>query len=502
MPRRRNIRNVKPSPSVHPSLEPSRPDANSTQPGSSRSVNQLLQNLRASSPHQASSPSWHSTGRPRSVPPSIRNLLDLPETLPPQLSHASRPMVGQRRQRRTPGPAAPRSWTDQASQTYTSSVSRNILGKCDNKSTRRIDRLPGVKLPAESSLLHATLRSMATNWSWHLAYDGAFLATLPTHIKQLLLSYIVGYSDYTWIHKVKGLEPLFLESSDANSPCMDDRSQVTRLDLSISIGHWLTVKQLSKEVGGDIPFDQVKDNLPVPNSWEDEADSKTPNCPRLEKNPLNYSNFGNLRYLSLASPVPAAADWIHLLKFLSHVPTLTHLSLAHWPLPVLATKKLSTIMCHPMYNDLSVPYRGPDIYSPYEYNWVEPAIVLSKLCKLTHRLKWLELEGCCEWIPALCWNGVDVSGDTHSTRGPDWNGSWRGIEWLGLGLGWTPMHLAESIHLMADDSMYQWHRDQQLHAQTTAKMSEIGQKIQNIRKEGRGKRLQVSLAPWPEIDPV
>lgn len=78
------------------------------------------------------------------------------------------------------------------------------------------------------------------------------------------------------------------------------------------------------------------------------------------------------------------------------------------------------------------------MYSAFENNWVEAAGVLRRFSKTTYCLKWLDLEGCSDWIPALSWNGIDLEGNFHAAAGPEWTGAWRGLEWLGIGPGWFP----------------------------------------------------------------
>jgi hypothetical protein len=136
-----------------------------------------------------------------------------------------------------------------------------------------------------------------------------------------------------------------------------------------------------------------------------------------------------------------------LLNLLSHLSTLTHLSLAHWPIPTLTPHALSAKMRHPKHKSLSFSYGGTDTYSAYENNWDEASGMLRRLSRATYCLKWLDLEGCSDWFPALSWDSVNSDG-TYATSGPEWNGSWRDLAWLGLGAGWFPDLSKEDVHLL------------------------------------------------------
>jgi len=181
-------------------------------------------------------------------------------------------------------------------------------------------------------------------------------------------------------------------------------------------------------------------------TWEDEANSSYSSAATLTTSQYHL-RFQNLTFLSLAHPDSNSANWVSLLGVLSHLSTLTHLSLAHWPMPILTPHAVNARMRHPMHKSLSFPYGGTDTYSAYENNWAEASGVLRRLSKATYCLKWLDLEGCSDWIPALIWDDTD-SDDAHPTSGPEWNGSWRDLEWLGLGAGWFPDLSREEDYLL------------------------------------------------------
>ncbi|QSS61218.1 tafazzin, conserved protein [Histoplasma capsulatum] len=427
----------KPHSTVHPSLT-SRASSQTKSSDSGtknwQSVNDLIYHLRRTqvSRHDGVAASLPRLA-PRSVHPSIRNLLELPETLPPR-ARPGTPAVGERRVRRTPGPVAPPSWL----------LSNDVPNNQDSEDRynvtnggTRLRRLPGIPFPVEGSLQHMILKSMAINWDFHLLFDGVFLSELPTSMKQLLLSYVSTYTDHASMEVgMHGLKPLFLDSSDDS--IIESHPDITRLDLSSCLGHWMTFKQLVREIKGtdrhESPFQTRKNEDTALPSWDEEMRTTI----SLNPTQLSQQRFSNLKFLSLANPNPREARWSSLLNLLSHLSTITHLSLAFWPIPTVTPNSLTASVGHPKFNSLSFAYGGTDMYSAFENNWVEAAGVLRRFSKTTYCLKWLDLEGCSDWIPALSWNGIDLEGNFHAAAGPEWTGAWRGLEWLGIGPGWFP----------------------------------------------------------------
>lgn len=319
----------------------------------------------------------------------------------------------------------------------------------------RLERLPGATFPAQNRLLHLVLKSMALNWMWHVEYDGQFLGLLPSSIKVLLLSYIAIYARGLPLGRLmRGLRPLFqvadangTEGEEGDDLYQDTDSGVSRLDLGGAVGHWMTFKQLTREllVSQKPDSDSVrrKGKGAVPSSWEDydeEAESTPAADTPLPNSPSKGLRFENLRFLSLAHPAPASASWKSLIRLLSHLSTLTHLSLAYWPVPTLTPNAINARVRHPTQSSISFAYGGTDAYSAFENNWAEASGLLRKLSRVTYCLKWLDLEGCDNWIPALNWEESNSDQDVYSSRsaGPEWNGSWRDIEYIRLGPGWLP----------------------------------------------------------------
>lgn len=430
------------------------------------SVNDLISHLRqtqVSSPSSGDEASRGGSGNPprfvapRSVHPSLRNVLELPETPPPR----SRPGVRRvgvgglagRRLRRTPGPPPPESWLNNNSNNENDPEADMGFGQGDGAAAmperrviNRLNRLPGAIFPPENSLLHMALKAMAQRWTWHVAYDGPFLAMLPSHIKVLLLSYIAGCAkDQSLGSVMHGLKPVFgadatSEESEIETPHSEN---ITRLDLGNALGQWISFRQLSNELFQAQKPASHKLREAVPSSWEDEFDeddaATTAASDSVPQTLDHGSRFQSLQYLSLAHPNLAAANWRSLLTFLSHLSTLTHLSLAHWPVPTFTPNAVNARIRHPQNRSLTFSYGGTDTYSAMENNWAETAGILRKLSQVTYCLKWLDLEGCGEWYPALCWNGTRPDGEEYKpgTTGPEWNRSWRDIEYVRLGVGWV-----------------------------------------------------------------
>ncbi|KAL4793652.1 hypothetical protein BDV19DRAFT_379921 [Aspergillus venezuelensis] len=497
--------------------------------GDQPSVNDLINHLRRTqlSPSLSDNPrSTPSHVAPRSVHPSLRNLLELPETPPPRpRPDARRTAIGARRLRRTPGPPPPESWLS-GNTTAEDAENAELESSEIAKAIYRLERLPGREFPAKSSFLHMLLKSMAMHWAWHVAYDGQFLALLPTHIKIFLLSY-VGYfaREQPLAGLMRGLKPLFDNSAlgEEGIGQADGDALVTHLDLGGALGQWITLKQLSTELFL-AKKTAPKDDGPksVPSSWEDEVeDSRDSNT--ISKS-LQTLRFANLQYLSLAHPHPASVNWNSLISLLSRLSTITHLSLAHWPVPTVTPNAVNAAVRHPTHRSLTLAYGGTDSYSAMENNWAESAGILRRLSKVTYCLKWLDLEGCADWIPALNWEGDGHPGGQYSA-GPEWNGSWRDIEWIRLGPGWlpnldatdlvtanltptttsisstAPRSLASSVHAPTPETWdveeerqkYRVGKELERFRERIRSAQDVQRRVLQARKEGRGKWVQFSF---------
>ncbi|KOC13427.1 hypothetical protein AFLA70_35g004440 [Aspergillus flavus AF70] len=459
MPKKHHRSNfTKPASTAHHTLASSglRDDRFRSSSNEQPSVNDLINHLRrtqvTSSPSEDGTRAPFRTVAPRSVHPSLRNLLELPETPPPRpRPDARRAGVGGRRLRRTAGPPPPESWL---LGNYSLEISEEAgleAGAAEaERIIYRLDRLPGTMFPQRTSLLHMLLKSMAMHWVWHLEYDGQFLALLPSHIKVLLLSYIAIHArDQPLRGMMHGLRPLI----EKHRPEGDDISQdsdleISRMDLSGALGRWMTWKQLTGELIVSAKPSTVQRTMkePIPVSWDDKLDEDDGPAIAGEtifpKAVTQGLRFENLRYLSLAHPIPSATNWNSLINLLSRLSTITHLSLAHWPVPTVTPNAVNSRVRHPTQRSLTFAYGGTDTYSSFENNWAEAAGILRRLCRATYCLKWLDLEGCGDWVPALNWDGVGPDGEAYAS-GPEWNGSWRDVEFVRLGPGWLP-HIDDS----------------------------------------------------------
>lgn len=554
----------------------------------SPSVNDLISHLRRTQAPISSDHDTSTTARPfvsqASVHPSLRHILELPETPPP------RPRVGPRRTviggrpvRLVPGPPPPDSWLSGDREASQSAGDAALAPTgLERTSIYRLNRLPGTKFPSESSLLHAVLKCMALNWAWHLDYDGPFLAQLPPHIKELMLSYVAVYAvrgrTQPLKGRMRGLKPLFLtEADNAETDGDGDEADVEnvadvdtnirRLDLAWALGYWMTFKQLSSELfltskpAPDVSQPASEESVPA--SWDEQLDDEqaedaTPSAatPGSIPKPISQNlRFTNLRYLSFAHPVSGAASWNSLLHLLSRLSTITHLSLAHWPPPTRSPHTAPARMRPPGHQGPSFVHGGTDVYSGMENNWAEAAGILRQLSRYTYCLKWLDLEGCSQWIPALIWTGTDPDGRPlrPGTSGPEWNRSWRNVEWIGLGPGFEypadkdlfrplerpisaiqsrplpsffpPVSLANSVHAPVDAFqnlalhdrvdrndpprtpppsdlpwnveeerwMYRRDKERQAWRDAVSKAKEVCAGIRAIRKDGRGKWIEALI---------
>lgn len=568
MPKKNRRSLVKPVNTPHHSLSPSSRRHDGSQRATSSeeqspSVNDLISHLRRTQlpPSEQNASSSRSYISPRSVHPSLRNLLELPETPPPRPRlnprHAA---IGRRPLRPIPGPPPPQSWVS-------GDTGESDLGEYEDatsleKVIYRLKRLPGVTFPGETDLMHVVLKSMAWNWNWHLKYDGPFLSQLPSHIKTVLLSYIALYARRQPLgRRMRGLRPLFLtdaemlqlSGNDLAASAPDDLTNVDgdirRLDLSCGLGHWFDFKQLRNELV--LPM-KTKGPEIVPSSWDEEETTPVTPVPRSLDHRLR---FKNLRYLSLAHPHPQYASWNSLLQLLEHLSVITHLSLAYWPVPTRTFNSSTGQSRLPQ----RMPFgprliHGTDIYSAQENNWAESAGILRQLSRFTYCLKWLDLEGC-DWLPALIYQedskvkhvevsevdtpttnlrdlrGTDPDGLEYRHCGPEWNGSWRDIESIALGPGWdcppAPVldqiepspgsperSLGSSVHAPLEGSdVVPWDVEQEriLYRHKKARQEwcaavigahRVSRKIQEIRKCGRGKWIHALAAegvPLPDL---
>lgn len=426
MPKKRNhLPYHKPASTAHPSLSPASTPNQTSSGGkqSSPSVNELLARLRKS---QTSSGSdvVNSTGQPAANNPLLTtsNGSGSRPTAPGMLAPRAHPGVQnrQRTPRRPPGPAPPPSWLVSANDQAQASTSNSGNNSMAFERPYSVDRLPGRVTPSEKSLQHMALVTLVKDWRWQAYYNQHHLVFLPPRLKSLLLSYIAVYGQ-TGGPTVEDLHTLF-DTWEEDGLTEDD--DVTHLDLSGVVARSISLKQLQHFLVAqsssivEAPSTSVSNlSLKDGDSWE----ASTPDFLSTPKT-MPFVRFPNLTHLSLSHPGPGAS-WSGLLSLAPHLATLTHLSLAYWPAPCL-TPNAKTASAVPKNLPFSVSYGGTDFYSTYEGDWSEAAGILRRLSKATYCLKWLDLEGCHEWMEALAWG----SDDLHRGKGAEWTEAWKGVE--------------------------------------------------------------------------
>ncbi|KAM7220955.1 hypothetical protein V8F06_003679 [Rhypophila decipiens] len=412
MPKKRHQTKYSKPQSTAPASLSSTGSNNNVPPSESRSVNQLLESLRRvginNGPHRSSPLAVHPT-----VPPDIRNILQLPETPAPRPRRPVRRDASGRRL--PPGPAAPRSWVEP------SAPVRRRRSRRGQTAAFALRPLPcGYDyLPAKGSLMDMALRRLASDWEFQKEYCQQYLYDLPTHIRMLLVRYVTLYHrDGVFISDLRAIllppppdpedqEELAIEEEDPSSV----NENFNHLDLTGSCGRSLTLRELSDLLSRPPP-----EAAELPDSW-DAADEKAgPAIPAAVSVPRPL--LLKLTHLSLAldPDTPASSiSWRHLLTFASQHQNLTHLSLAFWPEPNLTPNaKYSSVVSD---DGRIVQYGGTGAYShTLDDDWSEAVMILSRLSRSLYELEYLDLTGCASWSPAL-WTRED-----HDTV--DWVRHW------------------------------------------------------------------------------
>ena len=411
---------TKPKSPAHPSLSSGRPkDASrsltSSACQSGTSVSDRIQQLRISQGTSASPPRIY-PNTAHSLPPSLRNILQLPDAPPP------RPRPGLRvtgRLRGPAGPAPPRSWLEKSRIGTGHDYVKHLIISGEDRA--KVQKLPGSNLPEEGSLVASTLKALAKNWDWHAQYDQYYLATISVTYKEALLHYIALYSE-NGIDS-SGLDVLFLDE-----PELEDATGVeglTQLDLATSIGHHLKLAELRDLFSTKkVVISSHGDDDAVPESWDTQEITASPSA---------LPRFHTLTHLSLAHP-SSAATWKGLMDLAPYLTTLTHLSLAYWPTPTLAPNSKTAYRETPQGN---VNYGTSNLYSAFDDDWTEAASILRRLGKSTYCLKWLDLTGCFPWVQALALDRID------------WFGAWQALETVNVSQGWIPKCLQDEANNQA-----------------------------------------------------
>ncbi|KAL2421644.1 hypothetical protein ABEF95_008075 [Exophiala dermatitidis] len=433
-----------------------------------------------------------------SIPPAVREVLDLPAPPPPAPRVGTRP-TGPSRLRRIPGPPPPRSWLTDSIHAPKSVSSSDADGN-NRRIQVRTSNLPDGVFPPDGSLQHMILKKIATNWAWHAEHDYDYLGLLPTTLKETLLSYLAVYNDVP----IDPLQPLFLDEIE-----QDDRDEVHRLDLSNGIGTWTTFRQLEKDLfqktAAPTPTKSRVESpnalsLPIPDSWDATDDNEEVASMGLSPGPRITPNFKNLNHLSLAiSPTNAkAASWTSLLLLATELRTLTSLSLANWPQPTFTPNAASTRTVVRTPGAPPVVYSGSDMYTSYDNNWREAAGILRTLSRSLYCLKWLDLTGCGDWFGALQWRGSSIE---SSSLGPEWNAGWRGLETLILQVGWKPVPPTmddlptepdqPSWNVENERKLYRYSKERERFAEIRSTAQSVARYLRSVRKDAGGKWIHV-----------
>ena len=468
MPKKRShLQHTKPSSPAHPSLSSSsKPTSRSLTSSSSDSnpVNQKLQELRLEKKH-ANAPLTFKAVQPpplHTAHPSIRDVLQIPQTLPPRPRPGLRVTGG----RRGPaGPPPPGSWL------HKNAVSKKGKQKHSfERGEKDIKALPGSNLPSAGSLADNVLKAIAVDWEWHVHYDQYYLATIPVRYKEVLLHYIALYSPQGI--DVKGLEVLFHDATELEDAT--GAASLTHLDLSTFIGGSLALKGLKPFLISPKP--SISTEAPADEPTESWDAATTPEVS------LTLPKFHTLTHLSLAHPAPAAS-WNSLLNLAPHLKSLTHLSLASWPTPTLAPNSSTAYTATPSGH---VQYGASNYYSQFDDDFTEAAGIFRQLCKQTICLQWLDLTGCYPWTKCLTYKHID------------WCGAWAGLETVEIGQGYPPglkdEHKSSSKELAEDPSQ------KERYGEWTVRQSQIEKLAVEIRERVEALEREAALAREKSVE--
>ncbi|KAI1207965.1 uncharacterized protein F4807DRAFT_452525 [Annulohypoxylon truncatum] len=418
MPKKRHNNKYSKPPSVAPpSLALS--SSSRTTEHHERSVNQLLADMRRSGLRQNGAQSNVIAATP-TVPPSIRQILQIPETPAP------RPRRPQRRdangRRAPPGPPPPRSWVSLAlSQHAPKELNAGNAGHIQHW------RLPDAYTPDAGSLIDRLLRRMAQDWEQQRYWNQFYLYTLPSHLRTGLLTYVAeiyepGLSVKDLRLVLAGPSDEKLAEYDVDKPDLNSlNGDVFYLDLAGSVGKSLTVKELNELL---FPPKVEVEQPNLKDSWD---------APEPLSGPVKM--LPNLTRLSLAIDPEHAPNvsWKQLLSLAGKLPTLTHLNLSGWPEPSLTPNAKLARVISPV-TGRSVQYGGT---GPYSHNldndWSEAILILKRLSKALYGLEYLDLTGCGDWFPTL----MKESDGDFTVDFVDWVGDWGKITTLRLYSGYA-----------------------------------------------------------------
>ncbi|KAK0279709.1 hypothetical protein LTR91_014465 [Friedmanniomyces endolithicus] len=332
-----------------------------------------------------------------SVPPELRGILGVLESEPPK----PKPGVRMREMRRTPGPAPPKSWLGYRSEWW------STLVPC--------------------GLLHLTLKRLAEQWDLFDEVDFPALVDVPLRLRLRLLSYMGFYG------------PL-IDTTDVQALTSGDEP-ITHLDLAGLAGHGaLTTKRLVRLFEASANTTTNASDA-IADSWDAEETLESILTPSL-----TAPRFNTLTHLSLSNP-PPTASWRDLLALSKSVSRLTHLSLAYWPRPTL-TPNLTTATVSSRHSP-EVRAGGSHYYSTLDNDYAEAAALLRQLSHHLLCMKWLDLEGCADWVPALGTLNAGAHSDVPHDDASGWSPAnspvitifahtWKNLTYIRCAQGWLP----------------------------------------------------------------
>ncbi|KAK1967124.1 tafazzin [Colletotrichum sublineola] len=449
MPKKRHQALYSKPQSTAPSSLGASASASSSSQSQRKGVNELLADLRRSSLRATSTVSAAvSEATTPTVPPALRQILQIPETPPPPPRRA--PRFDATGRRVPPGPPPPRSWLSR-----TSSHAQRAHATAAQRGAQAIQGLPGTYEPDKGSLMDIVLRRMALNWELQRDYDQYYFHTLPSRVRASLAKYVgvwfeggVSAADLRNILIPPSPPPPssgYDDGSEHQQPQVEAEtlislnSNIYSLDLTGSVGHSMSVKELSDVL---FPSKLARPSEVVQDSWD------TAEAPSLP--PKLLPNITHL-CLAVAPSVcrqsgEPGVSWKQLLALAAKIPTLTHLSLAYWPEPSMTPNaKFSTIVSP---EGVAQQYSGTGPYAhTLDNDWSEAVILLRKLSKCLYGLEYLDLTGCGTWFKALMAN---VDGDKV-----DWCGPWGKVSTLKLRYGYdvsenTPIADSERYRAAAE----------------------------------------------------